>query len=103
VINMQEIFEKTVNDLSDMIDDAIRHTDIVALLKDLKFRRTLAENHRLLAECEFKVFQNKTGYIDQSCEFAEDEIVRDIYEFTRIVETFDYVIDVIESGKFAKE
>ena len=100
---MQEIFESTLKNLSDMVNDAIRHTDIVALLKDIKLHRNLAENNRLCAERAFKYLQNMTGYIDQSAEYAEDEVVRDIYEYTREVETFDYVINIIESGKFAKE
>lgn len=100
---MQEIFEKTVRDFSDMVEDAIRHTDVVDLLKDIKLQRALAENHRLSVERTIQNLENKTGYIDPSDEYSLDELCREASDFARIVETFDYVIDVIESGKFAKE
>jgi hypothetical protein len=76
---------------------------VVALLKDLKLQRALAENTRLRTEHFIQHLENKTGYIDPSDEFTLDELCRDASDFARIVETFDYVIDVIESGKFAKE
>jgi hypothetical protein len=97
---MQEVFEQTVKDFADMYEDAIRHTDVVALLKDLKLQRALAENHRLCIECEISCVPEE---IDPSDEHTLDELCREASDFARIVETFDYVIDVIESGKFAKE
>jgi hypothetical protein len=99
---MQEILEKTLKDVSDMYDDAIRHTDVVSLLKDIKLQRALAENSRLRAEHLLEKYERER-VIDPSDEFLEDEVAREASDFARIVETFDYVIDVIESGKFTKE
>lgn len=96
---MQEVFEKVMKDVSDIYDDAIRHTDVVDLLKDMKLQRALAENHRL--QVERSISEHKEG--DPSDEYTIDALSREASDFARIVETFDYVIDVIESGKFAKE
>jgi len=93
---MQEVFEGLVKEGLDMIDDAVSHTDVVALLKYLKVQRAIAENHRLVIEHEI----DKPGVIDDE---IDDEWCLEEAEFSRIVETFDYVIDLIESGRFAKE
>lgn len=81
-----------------MYEDAIRHTDALALLKDIKLQRALAENHRLGVERSIREHKD-----DPSDEFTLDELLRESSDFARIVETFDYVIDVIESGKYARE
>jgi len=105
---MQEIFENMLKDAYDqMIKDRdeqelnvmIQTTDVVALLKHVKLQRALAENHRLGVEREIRDY--KEG--DPSDEHTLDHLVREASDFARIVETFDYVIDVIESGKYAKE
>ena len=91
---MQEVFEGLVKEGLDMIDDAVSHTDVVALLKYLKVQRAIAENHRLVIEDEI----DKPGH-----PLELDLLLREACDFARIVETFDYVIDLIESGRFAKE
>jgi hypothetical protein len=93
---MQEVFEGLVKDGIDMIDDAISHTDVVALLKYLKVQRAIAENHRLVEEDKIDKFD-----IIDPLDFVLSN--REACAFARIVETFDYVIDLIESGRFAKE
>lgn len=40
---MQEVFEGLVKDTMDMYEDAIRHTDVVKLLKDLKIQKACAD------------------------------------------------------------
>ena len=96
---MQEVFEGQVGEFKNMYEDALRHTDVVALLRDIKLQRALAENHRLGVERNIR--EHKEG--DPSDEHTLDCLIREASDFARIVETFDYVIDVIESGKYAKE
>jgi hypothetical protein len=96
---MQEIFEGQIGEFKKMYEDALRHTDVVDLLRDIKLQRALAENSHLRAEREIRDY--KEG--DPSDEHTLDCLVREASDFARIVETFDYVIDVIESGKYAKE
>jgi len=91
---MQEVFEGLVKEGLDMIDDAVSHTDVVALLKYLKVQRAIAENHRLVIEDE----------IDEPGHPLElDLLLREACDFARYIEIYDYVIDLIESGRFAKE
>ena len=97
---MQEVFEHMIKDVSEIYDDAIRHTDVVSLLRDIKLQRALAENHRLSVERQISCAPEEK---DPSDEYTLDGLHREASDFARIVETFDYVIDVIESGKFAKE
>ena len=92
---MQEVFEGLVKEGLDMYDDAIRHTDVVEFLKYIKVQRALAENHRLGVHNNI----DKPGVVDDE---IDDEWCLEEAEFSRIVETFDYVIDLIESGRFAK-
>jgi hypothetical protein len=47
---MQEVFEGLVKDTMDMYDDAVRHTDVVRLLKDLKIQRVCADARVKLLE-----------------------------------------------------
>jgi hypothetical protein len=93
---MQEVFEGLVKEGLDMIDDAVSHTDVVALLKYLKVQRAIAENHRLVIEHEI----DKPGVIDP---LELDLLLREACDFARYIEIYDYVIDLIESGRFAKE
>lgn len=93
---MQEVFEGLVKEGLDIYDDAVRHTDVVELLKYIKVQRALAENHHRFVS----KMLDKPGTIDP---VDENLLERDACDFARIVETFDYVIDLIESGKFAKE
>jgi hypothetical protein len=92
---MQEVFENLIKDGMNLYEDALRHTDVVELLKYIKVQRTLAENHRL----SVRHAVNKPGVIEAD---VEDELLIEEIEFARIVDTYDYVIDLIESGKFAK-
>jgi hypothetical protein len=105
---MQEIFENMLKDAYDqMIKDRdeqelnamIQTTDVVALLKHVKLQRALAENHRLGVERNIREY--KDG--DPSDEFTLDVLIREASDFSRIVETMDWFIDMIEAGKFAKE
>jgi len=96
---MQEVFEGQVGEFKNMYEDALQHTNVVALLRDIKLQRALAENHRLGVERNIR--EHKEG--DPSDEHTLDCLIREASDFARIVETFDYVIDVIESGKYAKE
>ena len=91
---MQEVFEGLVKDTMDTYDDAVRHTDVVELLKYLKVQRALAENHRLVVNDEI----DKPGH-----PLELDLLLREACDFARYVEIYDYVIDLIESGRFAKE
>lgn len=93
---MQEIFEGLVKDTLDMHDDAIRHTDVVELLKYIKVQRALAENHH--AEVTRILRESRIAGKGE-----DKEMVREILDFARYIEIYDYVIDLIESGKFAKE
>jgi len=107
---MQEIFENMLKDAYDqMIKDRdeqelnamIQMTDVVALLKHVKLQRALAENHRLGVERQLADFLERKS--DASEEHVEDELVREALDFSRIVDTMDWFIDMIEAGKFAKE
>ena len=107
---MQEIFENMLKDAYDqMIKDRdeqelnamIQTTDVVALLKHVKLQRALAENHRLGVERQLADFLERKS--DASEEHVEDELVREACDFSRIVETMDWFIDMIEAGKFVKE
>jgi hypothetical protein len=93
---MQEVFENLIKDGMNLYEDALRHTDVVELLKYIKVQRALAENRRLIAHHVV----TKPGVIRVD---VESGLFIEEIEFARIVETFDYVIDLIESGKFAKE
>jgi hypothetical protein len=92
---MQEVFEGLVKDSMDTYDDAVSHTDVVELLKYLKVQQIKATEHWITLDC-----------ILQECRIAgkpEDEkIVREVLDFARYIEIYDYVIDLIESGRFAK-
>jgi hypothetical protein len=96
VIIVQEVFENLIKDGMNLYEDALRHTDVVELLKYIKVQRALAENHRLTA-------RNAIEDPDMIDAHVIDELCIEERDFTRIVETFDYVIDIIEAGKFAKE
>jgi|WetSurMetagenome_2_1015567.scaffolds.fasta_scaffold17521_3 hypothetical protein len=109
---MQEIFENMLKDAYDQMikdrdeivasqNEMIMNTDVVALLKHVKLQRALAENHRMGVERQLKEFLIRTP--DASDECVEDELVREACDFSRIVETMDWFIDMIEAGKFAKE
>lgn len=109
---MQEIFENMLKDAYDQMikdrdeakksyDDMIRSTDVSELLKYVKLERALAENHRMGVERQLKEFLERKS--DASEEHVEDELVREACDFSRIVETMDWFIDMIEAGKFAKE
>jgi hypothetical protein len=93
---VQEVLENLIKDGISLYEDALRHTDVVELLKYIKVQRALAENHRLAALHTL----DKPGIIDTR---IIDELLMEERDFARIVETFDYVIDIIEAGKFAKE
>lgn len=102
---MQEVLENMVKDFASEIakdrDEMLNNTNVPDLLRYIKFQRTLAENYRLNAE---KILAKLIERIpDASEEFAEYELTMDASDFARIVETYDYVINLIESGKFAKE
>lgn len=107
---MQEIFENMLKDAYDQMikdrdeqaqNEMIQNTDVVALLKHVKLERSLAENHRMGVERQLREFLIRK--IDASEEHVEDELVREACDFSRIVETMDWFIDMIEAGKFAKE
>lgn len=107
---MQEVFENMLKDAYDQmikdrdeqdLNEMIQTTDVVALIRHIKFQRAIAENHRLGVERNLAEFLNRKS--DASEEHVEDELVREACDFSRIVETMDWVIDLIESGKFAKE
>jgi hypothetical protein len=76
--------------------------DGAALLKHMKLERALAENHRLQKVHLLEKYEGKR-VIDASDEFEEDDLAREVYEFARIVETMDWAIDLIESGRYSKE
>jgi hypothetical protein len=91
---MQEVFEGLVKDTMDMYDDAVRHTDVVRLLKDLKIQRVCADARVKLLERML----NTEGVHDP----VDDELLEvEALEKSGEIEAFNYVIDVIESGKFA--
>lgn len=99
---MQEVFEDMVREVCNMYDDAIAHTDVVKLYKDLKIQKACADAQHSRLENELK----KYNFLDQFNEDTKDEldqIIIQIGEFARVSETFQYVIDVIESGKFTKK
>ena len=102
---MQEVFENLIRDALDAAakdrDEMFMNTDIVALMKHMKLERALAENHRLGVERQLKEFLIRKS--DASEEHVEDELVREACDFARIVETMDWAIDLIESGRFSKE
>ena len=93
---MQEVFENLVKESLNMYDDAIRHTDVVELLKYIKVQRDLAAKHHAEVTCILQESRIAGKGEDQN-------MVREILDFARIIETLDYTIDLIESGKFAKE
>ena len=93
---MQEVFEKMVNDVVDIYEDAIQHTDVVKLVKDLKLQMAVAESRSKMLEHEI----NKPGVHYQD----DDDLMEvEILELSGQVEAYKYVIDVIESGKFIQE
>ena len=96
VIIVQEVFENLIKDGMNLYEDALRHTDVVELLKYIKVQRALAENHKL----EIDGLIDKPGVIDPVQLHYLHQESRD---FARYIEIYDYVIDLIESGKFAKE
>jgi hypothetical protein len=102
---MQEVFEQLIRDALDAAakdrDEMLMNIDGVALLKHMKLERALAENHRLGVERSLAEFLKRTP--DASDECVEDELVREASDFARIVETMDWAIDLIESGKFSRE
>jgi len=102
---MQEVFEQMIKDALDAAakdrDEMFMNTDVVALLKHMKLERALAENHRLGVERQLREFLDRKS--DASEEHVEDELVREACDFARIVETMDWAIDLIESGRFSKE
>jgi hypothetical protein len=102
---MQEVFEIMIRDALDAAakdrDEMFMNTDVMALLKHMKLERALAENHRLGVERQLREFLDRKS--DASEEHVEDELVREACDFARIVETMDWAIDLIESGKFSKE
>lgn len=102
---MQEVFELMIRDALDAAakdrDEMLMNIDGVALLKHIKLERALAENHRMGVERQLREFLARKN--DASEEHVEDELIREACDFTRIVETMDWAIDLIESGKFAKE
>jgi hypothetical protein len=102
---MQEVFEQMIRDALDAAakdrDEMLTKIDCVALLKHMKLERALAENHRLGVERQLREFLDRKS--DASEEHVEDELVREACDFSRIVETMDWAIDLIESGKFSKE
>jgi hypothetical protein len=102
---MQEVFEQMIKDALDAAakdrDEMFMNTDVVALLKHMRLERALAENHRLGVERQLKEFLIRKS--DASEEHVEDELVREACDFARIVETMDWAIDLIESGRFSKE
>lgn len=98
---MQEVFEGLVKDTMDMYEDAIRHTDVVKLLKDLKIQKACADA---------QVARIKSELDDEPCiiVFDEDaelykELKTDLTAFESESKVLKYVIDVIESGKFTSE
>jgi len=93
---MKEVFEDLIKEGIDMYEDAIRHTDVVRLLKDLKIQKVCADAQLKRAELAY----NKPGVHDPS---EDEQLELDIIKFAQESETFKYVIDVIESGKFAGE
>ena len=102
---MQEVFELMIRDALDAAakdrDEMLMNIDGVALLKHMKLERALAENHRMGVERQLKEFLSRKS--DPSEEHVEDELVREACDFSRIVETMDWAIDLIESGRFSKE
>lgn len=102
---MQEVFELMIRDALDAAakdrDEMLMNIDGVALLKHIKLERALAENHRMGVERQLREFLVRKS--DASEEHVEDELVREACDFSRIVETMDWAIDLIESGKFSKE
>lgn len=102
---MQEVFEIMIRDALDAAakdrDEMLMNIDGMALLKHMKLERALAENHRMGVERQLKEFLIRKS--DASEEHVEDELVREACDFSRIVETMDWAIDLIESGKFSKE
>lgn len=99
---MQEVFELLIRDALDAAakdrDEMLMNIDGVALLKHMKLQRALAENNRLRAERYLREHVR-----DDSEEFVEDELIREACDFARIVETMDWAIDLIESGRYSKE
>jgi len=102
---MQEIFELLINDALDAAqearDEMLRNIDIVSLLNHMKLEREKANKHYLHQYYLLEKYEEK-HVIDASDEFAEDDLAREVYEFARIVETMDWAIDLIESGKFVR-
>lgn len=102
---MQEVFELLIRDALDAAaearDEMLMNIDGIALLKHMKLERALAENHRLGVERQLREFLDRKS--DASEEHVEDELVREACDFARIVETMDWAIDLIESGRFSKE
>ena len=94
---MQEVFENLMKDGMNLYEDALRHTDVVELLKYIKVQRALAENHRLSAE---RLMISEHGTLNA---LELHYLCKEMENFARYIEIYDYVIDLIESGKFAKE
>lgn len=93
---MQEVFEDMVKTGVSMIDDAINHTDVVKLLKEIKLQKAIIESRSKLLEHEY----NRIGSHDP---VDDDLLETEILNLAGQVEFATYVIDVIESGKFACE
>ena len=98
--NMQEVFELMIRDALDAAakdrDEMLMNIDGMALLKHMKLERALAENHRLGVERQISEFINRKNVVD-------DILIRESCDFARIVETMDWAIDLIESGRYSKE
>ena len=102
---MQEVFEQMIKDALDAAakdrDEMLMNIDGMALLKHMSQECVLAADHRMGVERQLKEFLARKS--DPSEEHVEDELVREACDFSRIVETMDWAIDLIESGRFSKE
>lgn len=94
---MQEVFEDAVKGFVDIYQDALQHTNVVKLLADLKIQKACADAHAARIK---KELDEALGTFDED---YEDSLWTYLIEFKKESETFKYVIDVIESGKFAEE
>ena len=93
---MQEVFENLVKNGVDMIEDALQHTDVIRLLNDIKVQQAIYEN-------EIKVIENKLNCIGPHDSEDDNEMEIELMNLAGQVEFAQYVIDVIESGKFVRD
>lgn len=93
---MQEVFEDMVKTGVSMFDDAINHTDVVKLLKDIKLQKAIYESRMKFIERAL----NRVGPHELQ---DDDELEGELLDLAGQVTFAQYVIDVIESGKFACE